>query len=85
MCFKCHSWASIESDVSFGKHKKHITANMPCNLCHDPHASAYPKLINFDTSVVFPLNGTLEFVSTGTHSGSCTLDCHGKEHNNKTY
>jgi predicted CXXCH cytochrome family protein len=85
MCFKCHSWISIEAGDSFGKHKKHITNDMPCNLCHDPHASAYPKLINFDTSVVFPLDGTLEFVSTGTHNGNCTLVCHNKDHDAKRY
>ena len=87
MCFKCHSWASIESDASFGDHKKHISGeDTPCNVCHDPHASANPKLINFDTSVVSPSNaGTLSYVSTGTHSGSCTLNCHGKNHQNWTY
>lgn len=87
MCFKCHSWASIESDASFGDHKKHISGeDTPCNVCHDPHASENPKLINFDTSVVSPSNsGTLSYVSTGTHSGSCTLNCHGKNHQNWTY
>jgi predicted CXXCH cytochrome family protein len=86
MCFKCHSWSSIESGASFGDHKKHISgARTPCNVCHDPHASENPKLINFDTSVVFPLDGTLEFVSTGTHSGTCTLSCHNKDHDAKDY
>jgi len=86
MCFKCHSWTEIESDSSFGDHKKHISGeDTPCNVCHDPHASANPKLINFDTSVVLPFNGTLEYESTGTHSGTCTLRCHGKNHNNWDY
>ncbi len=86
MCFKCHSWSSIESDASFGDHKKHISGeDTPCNVCHDPHASANPKLINFDTSVVTPFNGTLEYLSTGTHSGKCTLRCHGKNHPGWTY
>jgi predicted CXXCH cytochrome family protein len=87
MCFKCHSWTEIESDSSFSDHKKHISGeDTPCNVCHDPHASAKPKLINFDTSVVSPSNaGTLSYVSTGTHSGSCTLNCHGKNHQNWTY
>lgn len=86
LCFKCHSWSSLSSGTSFDDHSKHVSSERtPCNVCHDPHASALPKLINFDTSVVFPLNGTLEYVSTGTHNGRCTLSCHGKNHNNYTY
>jgi predicted CXXCH cytochrome family protein len=87
MCFKCHSWSSIASDNTFGEHDKHIRGeDTPCNVCHDPHASDNPKLINFDTSVVSPSNsGTLSYVSTGTHSGSCTLNCHGKNHPNWSY
>ncbi len=87
MCFKCHSWTSISNGTSFDDHDKHIREeDTPCNVCHDPHASANPKLINFDTSVVSPSNaGTLSYVSTGTHSGSCTLNCHDKNHQNWTY
>ena len=86
LCFKCHSWTSISNDSSFGDHDKHIRGeDTPCNVCHDPHASDLPKLINFDTSVVFPLNGTLRFESAGTHSGRCTLSCHGKNHGNLSY
>lgn len=86
MCFKCHSWSSLSSGASFDDHDKHVRGeDTPCNVCHDPHASDDPKLINFDTSVVFPFNGTLEYVSTGTHNGRCTLSCHGKNHPNFTY
>lgn len=86
LCFKCHSWSSLSSGTSFDDHNKHVSGERtPCNVCHDPHASANPKLINFDTSVVSPYNGTLEYVSTGTHNGRCTLRCHGKNHNNYTY
>jgi predicted CXXCH cytochrome family protein len=86
MCFKCHSWSSLSSGASFDDHSKHVSGERtPCNVCHDPHASANVKLINFDTSVVTPFNGTLEYVSTGTHQGECTLTCHGEEHDPYTY
>lgn len=86
MCFKCHSWNSIQSGTSFDDHNKHINGeDTPCNVCHDPHASDNPKLINFDTSVVFPFNGTLLYESTGTHNGRCTLSCHGKNHPGWSY
>ncbi|MCB1037849.1 MAG: hypothetical protein KDD47_28705, partial [Acidobacteria bacterium] len=53
-----------------------------CNVCHDPHGSSgNSKLINFDTSVVSPRNGVLEFRSTGRFRGNCTLVCHGESHN----
>lgn len=62
------------------------TLNTPCNVCHDPHASNFAKLINFDTSVVSPSStGRREFNSTGTNSGECYLSCHGQNHNPCTY
>jgi len=46
LCYRCHSQASILSDVSFqknsagrGGHSGHLgpTVNAPCSVCHDPH------------------------------------------------
>lgn len=95
LCYKCHSRNSILGNQSFPRHNFHITgagarpvANLstPCNVCHDPHASGFARLINFDTSVVFPNNsGRLEYISTGTYSGECYLSCHGRNHNPCSY
>jgi len=86
MCFKCHSWSGLAGGNSFDDHSKHVSGERtPCNVCHDPHASALPKLINFDTSVVSPFNGTLEYRSTGVHNGTCTLTCHGEDHEDWSY
>jgi predicted CXXCH cytochrome family protein len=88
-CFKCHSSSSILSESSlFGDHNKHISEKQtPCNICHDPHASDNPRLINFDTSAVTGLNGTGSpvFNWTSPGNGSCTLRCHGTNHNNWSY
>ena len=71
---------------SFKEHTKHIIGeNTSCIVCHDPHASDKPRLINFDTSVVSPYNGTLEFNWTSPGNGSCTLMCHGEGHDNWDY
>ena len=43
------------------------------------------NLINFDTSVVTPNNGTLEFIWDSPGSGTCTLTCHGKKHDAFNY
>jgi Zn finger protein HypA/HybF involved in hydrogenase expression len=95
LCYKCHNRSSILSDVSFGLHRLHIVDQLtPCSVCHDPHgvssALGNPlnnsNLINFDITVVFANSQSeLEFVDQGMFSGSCSLTCHGREHNPETY
>ncbi len=89
LCFKCHDPNSILNDESFDKHKKHIEGEeAPCTVCHDPHGSSgQKKLINFDTSVVFPSGGRLEFIAPEDNGGKgeCYLVCHGKDHDPKDY
>jgi len=99
LCYKCHNRNSILGNQSFPRHNFHITGqggmggggmggglSTPCNVCHDPHASDFARLINFDTSVVSPSSsGILQFNSTGTFAGQCYLSCHGKNHNPCTY
>jgi len=101
MCYKCHSRSSILSNESFPRHSFHINGGggmggmggmsnlrTPCNVCHDPHGSQQPKLVNFDRNVVSPSNsGRLEHYSnaTGAGSGGCYLSCHGRNHDPCTY
>jgi predicted CXXCH cytochrome family protein len=95
LCYSCHSRNSILNDDSFKEHDKHIRGeDTPCNACHDPHGISSTQgnntnnshLINFDTSIVFPnQNGDLRFIDEGNQSGSCNLDCHGKDHDDKNY
>jgi predicted CXXCH cytochrome family protein len=95
LCFKCHSSSSIMNESSqFKYHKKHIQDyKTPCNVCHDSHgisqtqgnATNNAHLINFNTNVVTPYNGTLVFVQTTPGHGYCTLNCHTKIHNKKPY
>lgn len=96
LCYKCHSRASILGNESFPWHALHIAgnpaANRPgttCFTCHDAHGSTvYANLIRFNEEIVRPAaDGKLEFKSQGvaTRHGSCTLTCHGVEHNPKAY
>jgi len=94
LCYKCHSRTSILGDRSFKKHKKHVVdERTPCSACHDSHGIAAGQgnatnnshLINFDTSIVRPFKGVLRFVDLGQQKGTCTLVCHGKDHNDAQY
>jgi len=89
LCYRCHSRASILSDTTFSKHKKHIVdKKASCRACHNSHGSAqYNHLIDFDTSIVSPSkeNGQLRFNDLGTRRGSCSLLCHGEDHHDEGY
>lgn len=67
-----------------------------CSVCHDSHgvpddgglSGDHTHLINFDIRVVQPTPGNIYpfFTDNGLpFSGSCTLVCHGKVHNNLSY
>lgn len=95
LCYNCHSRNSILADESFKEHNLHVRGeNTPCNACHDPHGVSSTQgnetnnshLINFDTSIVFPnSNNQLRFEDTGEQSGTCSLLCHGDNHDNTDY
>lgn len=88
LCDKCHDVQnSVLADRSFTRHKSHVVNDgTACSSCHDPHASQSPMLMNFDRSIVAPnSSGILQFSRTGTGHGSCSLTCHGKDHNNLSY
>jgi len=97
LCYGCHTRTSILGNRSFSQHNNHITTrNAPCSACHDPHGVSATQvsgrsgthLINFDRDIVKPSKTTSRgpvFVDRGTFRGSCTLNCHGEEHVNRTY
>ena len=97
LCYGCHNRASILGDQSFGFHRKHIVEeDAPCSICHDSHgvsaaqvaASGGSHLINFDRRVVRASKtaGTgPSFTDRGSLRGSCTLKCHGEDHDNRRY
>lgn len=87
LCFKCHSAAVVMSPQSFQEHDKHVRGgNYACSVCHDPHGSSgNGRLINFDTQIVQPFNGKLEWNQNGPSHGNCTLTCHGEPHTGYSY
>ena len=86
LCYKCHSSASILGNASFPEHNRHIDHGIACSSCHDPHGvKQNTNLINFNPDVVSSFGGTIAFVDDGRLSGTCTLTCHGTEHDALSY
>jgi predicted CXXCH cytochrome family protein len=101
LCYKCHNRTKFTTATNgaspFGTdsgHLKHVVEQRtPCNICHDPHGVSSTqgtptnnsKLINFNTAIVTPAGGRLQFISTSTNHGQCYLTCHGESHNPKSY
>ncbi len=88
LCDKCHDVEWILDDRGpFDKHDKHFDDGVLCGSCHAAHGSVggYPRLINFDLRVVEPFNGVIEFNRISSGEGSCTLRCHGEEHDDEDY
>jgi len=91
LCYGCHSRDVLYSDSSFKDHEKHVRSkSTPCSACHDPHGISYTqgtstnhgRLINFDTSIVLPYQGRIEYEHDSmTGTNRCWLTCHGEEHN----
>ena len=90
LCWSCHDTNKIVNDETiFSGHKYHIQSkSSPCTACHySPHGVPYGKLVNFNPSFVTPsgLNSGLVYTGLGPDHGSCTLVCHGKDHQNTVY
>ena len=79
LCYKCHASAVVDSSLasSWSGHQTHIeNYKAACTTCHDSHAATQPHLVNFNTTYVQPVNGVINYTSTGLNHGTCTLTCH---------
>jgi hypothetical protein len=88
LCYQCHSRGVLFSPSSFREHQSHVMdEKASCHTCHDSHGSVrYSHLIDFDTDVVRPNSkGQLRFEDLGSRRGSCSLSCHGRDHDNQEY
>ncbi len=86
LCFSCHNLSNVttvHNNISGGHFLKYVG----CNTCHDPHgydgnlginggnsASAFEKLLNFDTTVIRPnlVNGKMIDIQ----NRKCYFVCH---------
>ena len=94
ICYKCHTRSALTIDTP-GQfpHARHLNKQTSCAACHDAHGSRqYPRLINF---MLFDRMGIpvvtrstvqqrLEYIPQGS-GGQCYLNCHGVNHEPKSY
>ncbi len=90
-CWACHNKTSVVNDVTFfNRHQSHINNDQAsCSACHfSPHGVSYTELVRFNPDYVTmsPAAGTgPSYLDGGNHTGTCTLSCHGYDHNNTPY
>lgn len=97
LCFNCHDNTKVVADSGpFPKHMLHIqNQRTPCSACHDSHGIASAQgslvhnfaLINFDTTIVLPetVSHKIQYNHVSPNHGTCTLNCHGKNHSALAY
>lgn len=95
LCYKCHNRTTLLEGTGRFPHRTHAVAQRAsCAVCHDAHGSRQNiRLINFmvrakagNAVVTAAKSGRLAFVpGPGPGRGSCFLNCHGVEHDPKSY
>jgi predicted CXXCH cytochrome family protein len=95
LCYKCHDRGQFVTPHATGfPHASHVVDQQaPCAACHDAHGSRdNAHLINFmvrdrdGREVVAPNStGRLDYVSMAPGQGTCSLACHGAQHEARSY
>jgi predicted CXXCH cytochrome family protein len=95
LCYQCHDRDRFVMPSATGfPHARHVVDQQtPCAVCHDAHGSRdNPHLIDFmlqdvnGRPVVAPNTaGRLDYVLMGPGRGSCSLACHGAQHDARSY
>ena len=96
LCYKCHDRDVLLSDASaFRLHRRHVVDSAtPCTACHVSHGVAplqgnpvnNAHLVDFDTGIVQATSGGVrQYTSLGPRTGTCSVACHGVEHNATPY
>ena len=95
LCYKCHDRGQFITPQATGfPHAVHVVDQQaPCAVCHDAHGSRQnAHLINLmlrdqnGREVVSPnAAGRIDYVSMGPGGGTCSLACHGAQHDARSY
>ena len=96
LCYKCHNRSFLVNDqAGTFPHRKHVVdAAAACAACHDAHGSKQnAHLVDFmlrdrTGKVVVSrsaVQNRMEFISLGPGRGQCYLQCHGVNHEPRSY
>ena len=95
LCYSCHDRNTLLTSGSFPHNSHVVTDQASCAVCHDAHGSRDNKfLIDFmvQTKLGAPVvtassSGQMQFTPDPLNPGhgSCSLTCHGHDHNPSTY
>ncbi len=88
LCAKCHDLNNLMLNTSFSQHSEHVASvGVSCSVCHTAHGMgslspsiAGDRLVNFDVNVV-AANGATPISYSRLPTTTCTLTCHGFNHN----
>ena len=88
LCNKCHNLTTVRNENPHDDH-----SGVGCTTCHDPHgviggnAGANRAMMNFDTSIAAKATTNFGYFYMGNGSGQkgCYTNCHGENHNPRTY
>ena len=95
LCYSCHERTTLLTSGNFPHNSHVVTDQASCAVCHDAHGSRDNKfLIDFmlQSKLGAPVvtdssGGQLQFVPDPVNPGhgSCSLTCHGHDHNPSSY
>jgi hypothetical protein len=86
LCNKCHNVSTVRNESPHGDHN-----GVGCTTCHDPHGviggnpSANRAMMNFDTGVAAKSTTYFGYFSGVGGRNGCYTNCHGENHNPRTY
>ena len=85
----------LSDGSAFKLHGTHVVSDgAPCTACHTSHGVPSPygnrinnaRLIDFDVSIVTVTpTGQRKYQQNGRRAGTCSLTCHGKQHDGFAY
>jgi predicted CxxxxCH...CXXCH cytochrome family protein len=88
-CTSCHAYGTSQyNGFSSGEHDKHVNGeHFPCTDCHDTSKLASVHFNDLDTPAMnqayLTINDALNYYYLGPRT--CTLICHGEDHNSFTW
>lgn len=86
LCNKCHNLTTVRGESPHDEHN-----GVGCTTCHDPHGviggtpGANRAMMNFDTGVAAKASTNFGYYYISGSQKGCYTNCHGENHNPRSY